>query len=315
MDNSHSHYHSGSIIPPYLQPGAVVGITCPAGYVSAERVAYAVTVLERWGFRVKMGKTVGSEFHYFSGTDEERRADLQDMLDDPEVNAILMGRGGYGMSRIIDDLDLSGFLRHPKWVCGFSDITVLHSHLDARYHAATLHSPMCGAFKPETEHEAYLRTLHAALTGAAIHYRAAHCSYNRAGMAEGVLTGGNLSLLVHLIGSASEIDTEGKILFVEDIGEHLYKVDRMMLTLKRAGKLDGLKGIIFGGFTDMEDTDRPFGQTIEQILHDKVAEYSYPVCFHFPAGHQEVNHTLVLGGMHRLAVTATGSTLELFKRL
>ena len=297
--------------PAYLKLGSVIGITCPSGYVSAERVAYAVQVLERWGFVVKIGATVGTEFNYFSGTDDARLADLQAMMDDPNIDAILMGRGGYGMSRIIDELDLTAFSKKPKWVCGFSDITVLHSHLEARLGMASLHSPMCGAFKPETENEAYLKTFYAALTGETIDYHAQPSAHNRSGQVEGLLTGGNLSLLVHLIGSESEVETAEKILFIEDIGEHLYKIDRMMLTLKRAGKLDNIKGLILGGFTDMEDTERPFGQTLEEIIYDKVKEYNYPVCFNFPSGHQDINHTLMLGGMHKLIVTENGGTLEL----
>ena len=297
--------------PPFLKQGSVFGITCPSGYVSEDRVAYAVKVLERWGFSVKQGKTIGSEHFYFSGTDQERLADLQDMLDDPDVDAILMGRGGYGLSRIIDGLDFTKFLRNPKWVCGFSDITVLHNHLQARYLIPSLHSPMCGAFKPETENQDYLKTLYAALTGESIYYHSAPSKFNRSGQAEAVLTGGNLSLLTHLIGSASEVDTEEKMLFIEDIGEHYYKIDRMLLTLKRAGKLDHLKGIILGGFTEMEDTERPFGQTIEEIIWDKVKEYDYPVCFNFPCGHQDINNTLTLGVPHRLLVTEMGGALEL----
>jgi muramoyltetrapeptide carboxypeptidase len=297
--------------PPYLHQGSVIGITCPAGYVSAERVAYAVKVLERWGFAVKLGNTIGAGSNYFAGTDDERRADLQQMLDDPEIDAIIMGRGGYGVSRIIDMLDFTAFAQKTKWICGFSDITVLHSHLQATLGISSLHSPMCGAFKPETENEDYLKTFYAALTGAPITYTTPPAQFNRPGAALAELTGGNLSLLVHLTGSVSEVDTTGKILFLEDLGEHLYQVDRMLLTLKRAGKLDHLKGLILGGFTDMEDTERPFGQTIEEIIADKVSEYDYPVCYHFPAGHQDVNYTLTLGQMHQLIVTAEGGTLTL----
>ena len=150
--------------PPFLKKGSLIGITCPSGYVSADRVSYAITVLEKWGFKVKRGKTIGTEHHYFSGTDAERLADLQAMIDDPEVEAILMGRGGYGMSRIIDDIDFSIFVAKPKWVCGFSDITILHSHLESRFLIPSLHSPMCGAFKPETEHEGYLHTFSPGVT-------------------------------------------------------------------------------------------------------------------------------------------------------
>ncbi|MCF8451024.1 MAG: LD-carboxypeptidase [Taibaiella sp.] len=297
--------------PPYLVKGSVMGITCPAGYVSEDRVAYCITVLERWGFRIKKGKTIGNEHHYFSGTDHERLTDLQTMMDDPEIDAILMGRGGYGMSRIIDQIDFSGFIKKPKWICGFSDITVLHNHLQAQYGIPSLHSPMCGAFKPETENEHYLKSFYNALTGSPLVYDVPTSPYNRQGEAAAVLTGGNLAILAHLTGSASEVDTTGKILFIEDIGEHLYNADRLLLNLKRAGKLDKLAALIVGSFTEMQDTERPFGQTIEEIIWDKVKEYDYPVCFNFPTGHQDINYTLALGELHKLAVTNTGSILRL----
>jgi len=297
--------------PPFLKHGSVIGITCPSGYVSDNRVAYAVTTLERWGFEVRLGATVGTEHFYFSGTDEDRLVDLQSMLDDPNINAILMGRGGYGMSRIIDDIDFKAFLKNPKWICGFSDIIVLQNHLQSRFEMPSLHSPMCGAFKPETENEDYLKTLYAALTGESIHYHIKPSSYNRPGVAKDILTGGNLAILAHLTGSASEVDTEDKILFIEDIGEYLYNTDRMLLNLKRAGKLDNIRGLIVGGFTDIQDTDRPFGQTIEEIIWDKVKEYDYPVCFNFPCGHQDLNYTLTLGVEHKLIVTDKGASLEL----
>lgn len=297
--------------PPFLKTGSTIGITCPAGYVSNDRVAHAIKVLEHWGFNVKPGNTVGSEYFYFSGTDEQRLADLQAMLNDPGIDAILMGRGGYGLSRIIDNIDFTVFLERPKWICGFSDITILHNHLQANYAMPSLHSPMCGAFKPETENADHLKMLYAALTGESLYYHAPHSEFNRAGIAEAILTGGNLAILAHLTGSPSEVDTTDKILFIEDIGEHLYNADRLLLNLKRAGKLDNLKGLIAGSFTDMQDTERPFGQTIEEIIWDKVKDYEYPVCFNFPCGHQEVNYTLSLGMEHRLIVSEKGSTLEL----
>ncbi|MBX2907652.1 MAG: LD-carboxypeptidase [Taibaiella sp.] len=299
------------MLPPYLKQGSLIGITCPAGYVSEERTTHAIKVLEEWGFRVRKGKTVGNEFHYFSGTDNERLDDLQEMMDDPEIDAIIMGRGGYGMSRIIDDLNFRGFKKHPKWICGFSDITVLHSHLLRHTGCASLHSPMCGAFKPETDTSDHILAFRAALTGMALPIQTETSIYNRQGEAKGILTGGNLAILAHLTGSASEVDTDGKILFIEDIGEHLYNADRLLLNLKRAGKLENLAALVVGGFTDMQDTERPFGQTIEQIIADKVADYSYPVCFDLPVGHQEVNYTLVLGTEYTLSVTGKGGTLKI----
>ncbi len=301
--------------PPYLATGSVVGITCPSGYVAAERVSFAAEVLKLWGFDVRLGKTVGSEHHYFSGTDDERLEDLQKMLDSPDINAILMGRGGYGLSRIIDRLDWTKFKLNPKWMCGFSDITVLHSHIHNTLNIATLHSPMCAAFRADTVNAGHIKRLYACLIGESQHYHLPPHQYNRSGTGEGVLTGGNLAILSHLVGSASDIDTTGKILFIEDIGEHLYKMDRMMLTLKRAGKLDNLKGLIVGGLTDMEDTERPFGKTVEEIIYDNVAEYNYPVCFNFPTGHIEDNHTITLGLVHKLTVTELGAHLDLEKEI
>lgn len=301
------------MIPPYLKKGSVIGITCPAGYVSQERVAYAAQWLQEHGFQVKIGATVGSEYFYFSGDDDLRLKDLQDMMDDPGTDAILMGRGGYGVSRIIDRLDFTYFKQHPKWICGFSDITVLHSHIQAQYGIATLHSPMCSAFKPATAATSHIQNFLMAITGAPLHYEIPASSFNRMGTAAGILTGGNLAILAHLTGSVSEADTRGKILFIEDIGEHLYNVDRLLMNLKRAGKLDHLAALIVGSFTDLQDTERPFGQTIEEIIWDKVKEYDYPVCFHFPCGHQEENYTLTLGARHKLSVDEYGSTLSFIR--
>lgn len=297
--------------PPYLKKGSIIGITCPAGYVSNDRIAYALDILQLWGFRVKVGNTVGSEHFYFSGTDGERLQDLQMMLDDPSMDAIIMGRGGYGLSRIIDDLDFTLFAKKPKWICGFSDITVLHNHIHATLGIPTMHSPMCGAFKPETVNSDHIKNFLAAIMGESLFYHSPASSFNRTGDVEGVLTGGNLAILSHLTGSVSEVNTDGKLLFIEDIGEHLYQIDRMMLNLKRSGKLDQLQGLIVGSFTELEDTERPFGQTLEEIIADKVKEYDYPVCFNFPCGHQEINYTLTLGMEHRLTVTGQGGRLEL----
>lgn len=303
------------IHPPFLKPGSVIGITCPSSYIAPEKVTTCIDVLQRWGFRVKTGNTIGTNHHYFSGTDEQRAADLQIMLDDPDVDAILMGRGGYGMVRIIDSLDFNRFRSKPKWICGFSDITVLLNHIEQNTGIISLHSPMCGAFRPETENEAWLQTFYAAVTGESVYSHAPHSRYNREGETNAILTGGNLSLLAHIVGSPSEIDTAGKILFIEDIEEYLYKMDRMLLTLKRAGKLDNLKGLVVGYMTNMLDTERPFGQTIEEIIWDKVKEYNYPVCFNFPCGHEEINHTLAFGANYTLKVTGSGSVLELKRTL
>jgi muramoyltetrapeptide carboxypeptidase len=297
------------IQPPFLKPGDIIGITAPAGYVSHERVAYAVEVLKRWGFQVAIGRTIGTGEHYFSGHDFERRADLQEMLDNPDIKAILMGRGGYGVSRIIDDLDFTFFHNHPKWICGFSDITVLHSHIHQLFAIATIHGPMCGAFTPESEDSYYIQSLRKALIGEPLSYEFPHSISNRSGRAEGPIVGGNLAMLAHLSGTPSQLDTTGKILLIEDIGEHLYHIDRLLINLKRSGQLAGLKGLLVGDFTDTEDTDRPFGQTLEEIITDKVAEYDFPIAFNFPCGHDKENVTVVLGTPHTLVVSQSQSTL------
>lgn len=298
------------ICPPFLKPGDTIGVTCPAGYVSMERVSYSVEVLQRWGFRVKIGATVGNGANYFSGTDEERLADLQEMLDDTSIKAILMGRGGYGTSRIVDQLDFSKFVQTPKWICGFSDITALHSHIQTNFGISSLHSPMCGAFSPETEYNPYIQSIRQALCGAALTYQFGGSDFNRSGTVEATVCGGNLALLSHLTGSVSQLDTTDKILFIEDIGEHLYKIDRMLLTLRRSGQLSRLKALLVGTFSDVEDTERPFGACLEEIVLDAVRGMDIPVAFGFPCGHEAENFALPLGRMAKLEVANYGSVLS-----
>lgn len=298
------------IIPPSLQPGDTIGITCPSGYLPPERVLFARRILESWGYKVVTGSTVGSGHYYFSDTDERRRQDLQGMLDKRDIKAIIMGRGGYGLSRIIDQLDFSTFCREPKWICGFSDITVLHNHIHARFGIATLHGPMCAAFQDDTALAAHILSVQQALAGHTCRYPETAHERNRPGRAEGILTGGNLAILAHLSGSVSQADTRGKILFIEDIGEYLYNIDRMLCNLKRAGILEGIAGLVCGGFTDMKDTERPFGQDIYGLILDQVQEYHYPVCFDFPAGHLDINYTLALGTTYTLEVNGMQASLQ-----
>lgn len=298
------------ILPPYLRAGDTIGIVCPAGYMPAENFQTAVEVLQEWGYRVKMGVTPGNQFHYFSGTDEVRRNDLQDMLDDSEVKAIFCARGGYGISRIIDDLDFGRFEKHPKWIVGFSDVTVLHAHIFGKYKIATLHAPMAAAFNEGEYRNAYVQSLKKALEGGKADYQAAAHPFNRQGTTEGRLVGGNLALVAHLVGSASSYNTKNKILFLEDVGEYIYNVDRMMIQLKRAGMLDKLAGLIFGGFTDMKDTTIPFGQTVQEVLRHHVKDYDYPVCFDFPVSHDKENYALKVGVKYKLAVTTDSVRLK-----
>lgn len=291
-----------AVIPPYLKKGDTIGLVCPAGYMAPDRFQKCKAVLESWGYQVRVGNTPGNQFHYFAGTDEERLADFQHMLDDDSVKAILCARGGYGVSRIIDRIDWKYFKKHPKWIIGYSDITLLHTHLQTRLKTVSLHSPMAGAFNDVPEEDVYLQSLRQAISGAKLKYECATHPLNRTGKAEGQLVGGNLSLLAHSIGSVSEFSSKGRILFIEDVGEYIYNVDRMLMQLKRAGKLDNLAGLIVGSFSDMKDTVIPFGQEIYDVIRDKVQEYDYPVCFGFPVGHTTLNYALQHGAGHVLSV-------------
>lgn len=296
-------------IPPFLQPGDTIGIVCPAGYMAREKAQTCIETLQEWGYRVRVGVTLGGEStDYFSGTDDQRLADLQAMLDDSTIRAILCGRGGYGLSRIIDRIDLTHFKKAPKWLIGFSDITILHAHLFTNYKIASLHAPMAGAFNEGGAVSDGVLSLRRALAGERAAYNCAPHPFNRFGQATGLLVGGNLSLLAHDTGTPSNIDTKGCILFLEDVGEYLYNIDRMLHQLKRSDKLGHLAGLVVGGFTELKDTTRPFGATVEAIIRDVVASYGYPVCFGFPVSHGRDNVALKIGVEHTLSISE-GATL------
>lgn len=299
-----------STIPPYLSKGDAIGIVCPAGYMSFEKVEACINTLRHWSFEVKVGKTVGSKFNYFSGTDEERLEDLQQMLDDDSVKAVLCARGGYGLTRIIDKISFKQFRKHPKWLIGYSDVTVLHAHVYRQYRIASLHSPMAGAFNHGVYNNEYLQSVHDALVGKRMKYAAAPHDFNRPGRAKGTLVGGNLALLAHVTGTPSDVKTKNKILFLEDVGEYVYNVDRMMHQLKRSGKLDDLAGLIIGSFTEMKDTAVPFGKNVYEVIYDAVKEYDYPVCFGFPVGHVSENYALKIGVKHSLRIDDDGVVLK-----
>lgn len=295
--------------PPYLKKGDKIAIVCPAKKLP-KTIDTGIAILESWGLEVVLGKTVNASHHQFSGTDELRTQDLQGFLDDSSVKAIIAARGGYGTIRIIDELDFTAFNENPKWVIGFSDITVLLSHLEAVLNTQSIHGQMPYTFEDSTPEA--LESLRKALFGEKDSFTYSSKVLGRNGIAEAELIGGNLSLLVALEGSVSEMDFDNKILFIEDVGEHEYSVDRMMRMLKRKGKLGKLKGLIVGAFNELEEESIYFGQTPEEIITELVAEYDYPVCFHFPSGHIDDNRAMVLG--KDISLTVSGNNIE-FKYL
>jgi len=292
--------------PPYLKKGDTIAITCPAGYMPREKAQTCIETIQQWGFEVMVGKTLGSKSkNYFSGNDETRLNELQAMLDDEGIKAILCGRGGYGISRIIDQIDFTRFKKNPKWIIGFSDITLLHAHINRNFKIATLHAPMAAAFNNGENKNEFIDSLHKALVGKKAKYACKADAFNKLGEAKGELIGGNLTLISHLIGTKSDINTKNKILFIEDIGELIYSTDRMLHQLKRSGKLTNLSGLIVGGFTDVKDTERPFGKKVKEMIKDILQDYDYPVCFDFPVGHKKENYALKIGGDFQLKITNT----------
>ncbi len=277
--------------------------------MDAKKSVACIKKLQEWGFNVMIGKTVGGNSkNYFSAPDEEKIDELQAMLDSKEIQAILFGRGGYGMSRIIDKLDFREFKKNPKWLIGFSDITVLHCHLLSNMKVASIHGPMAGAFN--TNNQSTIDALHKVMTGKKINYYCESHYFNRTGKATGELIGGNLALLSNVIGTKSDFKTKNKILFIEDVGELLYSADRMLQQLKRCGKFSQLAGLIIGGFTEMKDTERPFGKKIEEIIFDTIKEFDYPVCFGFPVSHGEINLSVKLGLSYQLNITKSKTNLK-----
>ena len=290
------------ITPPYLKTGDKVAIIATARKVSFAEMEPAIAQLKSWHLEVITGNYLTANYNQFAGNDEERAADMQQMLDDEDVKAIFCARGGYGSVRIIDRLDFKSFIATPKWIIGYSDITVFHSHINLNLGIETLHGIMPINFPPDGSETPTIESLRKALFGEDIHYRFASHPLNRKGTAHGEITGGNLSILYSLSASNSDLDTNEKILFIEDVDEYLYHIDRMMMNLKRSGKLSRLAGLVVGGMTRMNDNTIPYGLTAEEIIADAVAEYDFPVCFNFPAGHQENNCAIIMGRQALLSV-------------
>ena len=286
--------------PPSLQKGDSVYILSTARKITIEELQPAIQALESWGLKVVLGKTIGKEFRQFAGTDAERKEDFQLALNDKNIKAIICARGGYGTVRMMDDLVYDEFMKHPKWVVGFSDVTYLHTDISNNIGTQTLHGVMPFSFLKATPEA--IETLRKELFGIKNEYEIAPHELNSVGNAQGILIGGNLSILYSITGTRSGINTAGKILFLEDLDEYLYHIDRMMMNLKRSGKLKDLAGLVVGSFTEMKDNKVAFGCTAYDIIAEHVAEFNYPVCFNFPAGHIEDNRALVIGRTYTLQV-------------
>lgn len=297
--------------PISLKAGDVVRIVAPAGKILPHDIDSAIEILNSWGLQSETGQHMFKAENMFSASDVNRLADLQNALDDRSVKAIFCARGGYGTNRIIDELDFTGFVDNPKWIIGYSDITVLHSHIQKNYGIESVHAIMPknidGMESPES-----LQSLKNVLFGEKLDYNISTHALNIKGTATATLIGGNLSILAGLTGTPSEPDYLDKILFIEEIGEYQYHVDRMIIALKRAGKLKGLKGLIVGHMTDISDPDPGIGTSVEEMILAAVAEYGYPVAFGFPAGHQNDNRALIMGGSTQLTVSEESTSLEFF---
>lgn len=289
------------IIPSNLQPGERIRIVSPAGKVQKDKVLPGIKLLQDEGFEVIIGNHVFDKHFQYAGTDQHRAADLQEAIDDPETKAIVCARGGYGSVRILEKIDFSSLQKNPKWIVGFSDVTVLHSVLN-KLGIASIHGAMPGFFldnkKPSRSFYSLIDLL---LTGRS-KIQCQSDPSNRKGQARGELVGGNLSLLYSLQGTPWQLETTGKILMIEDLSEYLYHLDRMMQNLKLAGQLKDLAGLVVGGFTEMKDNDSPFGKSAHEIILEAVQDYQFPVCFDFPAGHIPKNLPLMLGGHYQLEV-------------
>ena len=296
--------------PAFLKPGDKIGIVAPASIVKYENVLPGIKLFtEQWGLEVVEGKTLKTSFNQFSASDDDRLADVQQMLDDPSIKAIIAARGGYGCSRIVDRLSFNQFLQHPKWIVGFSDLTAFLA-MTFQLGYASIHAPMAKTITC-TGAEAAAESLKQMLFGEMPAYDVPAHALNHPGNATAQVVGGNLCLLAHMIGSETEIDTDGKILFIEDVNEYLYNHDRMIIQLKRAGKLNKLAGLVVGQFTDMKDNNSPtFGKDSYEIIAEHVAEFGYPVCYNFPVGHVSDNRAMGVGMEAALSVSEHGVQLR-----
>lgn len=281
------------LAPDYLQKGDKVYLLSTARKIEFAAIAEAISTIESWGLQVEIGESIGAEENQYAGSDALRHRDFQRAINDHSIRAIICAKGGYGTVRMMDGLDWTSFLKKPKWLCGFSDVTFLQTHIVHQFGIQTIHSPMPSTFVNNTPEA--IDSLRAALFGEKINYTIPPHPLNKNGIMNAPIVGGNLSILYSITGTLSGIDTTNKILFIEDLDEYLYHIDRMLMNLKRSGKLQQLKGLLVGGFTDMHDNQIPFGKTAEEIIYEHCGIYDYPIIFNFPAGHIANNHALYLG--------------------
>ena len=304
QNDTSSSMENSSLQPPFLKAGDTVAIVAPSGILkNREReVQQAVDLLKSWGLHAVVGKHVFSTDNHFAGTDAERCEDFQNALDDPKISAIWCARGGYGTVRILDKLDYTKFKQKPKWLIGYSDITALHNQIHNKGYQS-LHALMCVSLtKDLSEVESSIATFKAALFGNPENYTLKGSDYNKVGTATGELVGGNLTMLHTMLGSSTSIDTSGKILFIEEIGEYKYHIDRMLQSLKRAGYFKNCKGVIVGDMSKLRKNTTLWGSSIEQLVLDALSEYDFPIAFNMPAGHEKENKALVLGKTIELRV-------------
>jgi len=294
------------ISPPALQKGQTIQLISTARKITKEDILIAINIFESWGLKIKIGKNLFNESGQFAGTDEQRTEDLQNALNDPETSAIICARGGYGTIKILDSIDFNQFIKNPKWISGFSDVTALHTHLQ-KLNIQSIHSTMPICF--DTDDAISIESLRKILFNEEIKYYFSPNSLNRTGFCEGIVIGGNLSLLCNVIGTESDINYDGKILFIEDTDEYLYHLDRMWVQLKRAGKLKNIAGLMVGQFSKLQDNGIAFGKTIEEIIFEAVKEYNFPICYNVPIGHSNENVAIPCGRIATLSVQETEVSL------
>ena len=297
------------ILPPFLKPGDSVALVSTSNFTEPQYIAETVKILESWQLKPVLGKSIGPRHGSFAGSDALRQKDLQQMLDDDKIKAIFETMGGYGIIRLIDKVNFNKFKYRPKWVVGYSDTTFLHSHLQGMLSTGSIHATMAADLEDGYQVSSW-ESLRKALFGEKLTYQVKPHPLNREGVSEGRLVGGTISILCNAKGTMSEVNTNGQILFLEETGEHQYRLDSYLVSLKNAGKFDYVKGVLVGHLTDMKTDDPDFGKTPEEIVLDALQDYDFPVCFGFPAGHGGVNKALVFGAPIKMEVSKTGSVVQ-----